>query len=762
MTSRQGRPGLRAAAILVLYLLLAGIYTRPLLEQSSSRIASDPYDPILNASILWWNATVLPFSERWWSPPFFFPAQDITAFTEHLVGVSLFASPLYWLTGNPLTAYNLAFFLTWPLSAFAAYQLVLFLTRRQDAAFLAGLAYGFSPYRTAELAHLQSLSSYWLPIVVLGLHGFLDQRRRRWLVLFGGAWLLQSLSNGYFMLHGAVLIGLWLLYFCSSRESWRVAPPVVFAWGLASLPLVLIMLKYRAVHEHFGLRRTMDEALYFSARASAWFEVTQFVRFWHPVLPDSKDNLFPGLTVVTLVLLAALMSTVRYRPEFHEPPRGGRVARTGLSLVIGGSLIASLILITFGPWRVAVGDLILFRMENLNRAVGLLVLCGVLLLLLTVRTPAALTRRSPLLFYAGATVVLALLSCGPVLRVGNNAILDHAPYRWLMYLPGFDQLRVPTRFWMLGILCLATAGGLAFNRLLVHRGPVRMMVLSLMVCGVLLDGWLREMPMATAPGPWPEVERGSDAQPILELPLGPEWDAAATFRSMWHRRRVVNGVSGYEPPHYAPLQAGLNARDPAILVALASLGSFDVVVNEGADPDGSWSSYVSGAAGVMRVGSDGTRTAYRIPAVILPEPVLGDRLSIAGVQASRHDPGRVSDGRLETEWGDSPQRPGQWFVIDLGEVHEVGGVMHALGEYARDFPRLLAIDLSLDGSNWQQVWEGQTAALAFLAAAREPRGASMHIEFARRRARFVRLRQLAKHENLWRVAELAVHAPATR
>jgi len=410
---------------------------------------------------------------------------------------------------------------------------------------------------------------------------------------------------------------------------------------------------------------------------------------------------------------------------------------------------------------VAVGDLILFRMENLNRGVGLLVLCGVPLLLLTVRTPAALTRRSPFVFYAGATLVLALLSCGPVLRFGH-ATLEHAPYRWLMYLPGFDQLRVPSRFWMLGILCLATAAGLAFNRLLVHRGPVRVMMLSLTVCGVLLDGWIREMPMAAAPGPWPEVERGSDVQPILELPLGPEWDAAATFRSMWHRRRVVNGVSGYDPPHYAPLQAGLNAHDPAMLVALASLGSFDVVVNGAADPDGSWSSYVSGAAGVMRVGSDGTRTAYRIPAVILPEPVLGDRLSVARVQASRYDPEPVLDGRLETGWGDSPQRPGQWFVLDLGDVHEVGGVMHALGEYARDFPRLLAIDLSLDGSNWQQVWEGQTAALAFLAAVREPRGASMHIEFAPRRARFVRLRQLAKHENGWTVAELAVYAPATR
>ncbi len=128
------------------------------------------------------------------------------------------ASPIYWLTHNPLTAYNLTLFLTWPLSAFAVYLLVVFLTRREDAAVLAGLAWAFTPYRLSELGHLQSLSAYWLPLMLLGLHGFLARRRLPWLVLFGAAWLCQSLANGYYMLFGAVLIGMWLAYFCSSRD----------------------------------------------------------------------------------------------------------------------------------------------------------------------------------------------------------------------------------------------------------------------------------------------------------------------------------------------------------------------------------------------------------------------------------------------------------------------------------------------------------------------------------------------------------------
>ena len=76
------------------------------------------------------------------------------------------------------------------------------------------------------------------------------------------------------------------------------------------------------------------------------------------------------------------------------------------------------------------------------------------------------------------------------------------------------------------------------------------------------------------------MERRDQTLPILELPLGPEWDAAGNVsRDLAPASRRLNGVSGYDPPHYAPLQAGLNAHDPAMLAALASLGAIDVVVD---------------------------------------------------------------------------------------------------------------------------------------------------------------------------------------
>ena len=138
----------------------------------ASHILSDPYDPILNTSILWWNATTLPFSADWWNPPFFYPSRDVSAFTENLVGIGPVSTPLYWLTRDPIATHNIAMFLTWPLSAFAVFVLVAWLTRRADAAFLAavaGLFYSIFPRRATGVDQATAFIAFRaFPAVIIG------------------------------------------------------------------------------------------------------------------------------------------------------------------------------------------------------------------------------------------------------------------------------------------------------------------------------------------------------------------------------------------------------------------------------------------------------------------------------------------------------------------------------------------------------------------------------------------------------------------
>lgn len=708
-----------------------------------------------------------PFSAAWWSAPHYYPSSGVAAFTESLVGISPLVSPIAWLTGNPVAAYGVAYFLSWPLSAMAVFLLVERLTRRPDAAFVAGMAFAFTPYRTTEIAHIQSLSLYYLPVALLACHAHLDERRSRWLWLFAAAWLLQSFANLYYMCFGAVLIAMWIGYFGSRRLTIKPAFALLVVWAAAGLPLAAVLFRYAAIHASYGFTRGAGEILAFSATPQAWFEATGDVALWRHLLPAGKDNLFPGVVAPLLTVIGSAVLVVH--PGTRSP--SGRLARTAralLLLTVAASAAAVIATLAVGPWSVAVGGLLL-RMGDLDRALVAGSLATALLILLTPALRQAVGRRSPLVFYTASTLAIAAFCLGPAIRVGNDTVLSPAPYAWLMALPGFSGLRAVPRFWMLGVLCLSVAAGLALS----HVQLARRARLSLAAALCLLapaDGWMPAMRLVDPPELWADVEPPGRPEAILELPLGPDWDWAATFRAAHHQRRVVNGVSGYDPPHYVALRTALEDRDPQALRGLATLGPLDVIVDRAADPDGTIDAFVRNTPGaVAEATASATRTLYRF-ARQPPPPLLGEPVAIAEVRAYRHAEllagndkraPELSDGKLTTAWTDYPQTPGQWIEIDLASEGEIGGLSCALGTGYLAFPRQLAIEVSLDRQAWRRVWEGGGAAPAFAALIERPREGTMRLAFLPAMARYVRLLQTGTAEREWRVAEVQLHGPAS-
>ena len=80
------------------YILVTVVLGRAVLAQPGSVILSDEGDPLFVAALLRWNATTLPLSDAWWQFPIFHPTRDAIAFSEHVLGLSPIATPLYWLT----------------------------------------------------------------------------------------------------------------------------------------------------------------------------------------------------------------------------------------------------------------------------------------------------------------------------------------------------------------------------------------------------------------------------------------------------------------------------------------------------------------------------------------------------------------------------------------------------------------------------------------------------------------------------------------
>ena len=237
------------------------------------------------------------------------------ALSEHLAGLTIISSPVQLLGGSPVLAYNISFLASFALSGWFTYLLVYRLTGSIAAGIVAGIAYGFAPFRAGQLAHLQVLTSQWLPLQLLAMHAYLTDRRRRWLVVCGGAWLLQGLSNGYYLLFAPVLTVLWLAWFPRWRRDTRSGLELAAAWGTASLLFVPFLLKYREVHGALGLTRLAEEIVRFSAQPASFLNAPSMLAFWSPRNPlAAEDFLFPGVTVIVVILAAAIVCLARRTP----------------------------------------------------------------------------------------------------------------------------------------------------------------------------------------------------------------------------------------------------------------------------------------------------------------------------------------------------------------------------------------------------------------------------------------------------------------
>jgi hypothetical protein len=744
------RPVAAAAGV---YVALTLAYTWPLAAHPATGIAHDVGDPLLNTWILWWSTRALPLTSAWWNAPMFFPAPGTLAFSEHLLGLAPISAPLIALTHQPLLGYNAALIASFVLSALGAYALGYTLTHRHDAAFIAGIAYAFAPYRLAHVPHIQVLSSYWAPVCLAALHLYVRERRIRWAVLASAAWLMQALACGYYLFFLSVLFVPWVLWFAAGRLPLRRAAALAAIWTVAALVLVPILAGYQHVlHDTYGFRRLPQEIEAFSADiAGLLFAHDELLVWgWLHVTTKPESTLFPGLTIV-LLLGIALFGAARHGDG--RPP-ASRWARWFLPAFFLTFLLGALLpILNGGAWRLTIAGVRVLSIRRADKPFSLALVFGLAWLASLPRARAAIRRRSPFMFYLGAALLMWICALGPVPTLHDTRVIYEAPYRWLTRLPGFDGLRVPARFWMMALVCLSAAAGLAFNRIAERR---RRVLLALVAAGMLLDGWPRAFNVVPAREPWP-APAGVSAR--LDLPVG-DGDTLAMSQQMRAPVPLYNGYSGYFAPHYYAMRELLSERNPAILQAFASRGSLGVVVDNGSDVDGAIKAYVMRVPGAALVHAEPAWNSYRIPpraSPALPDEE-GQPIQIASIDAYPSPPHavRARDGDLWTRWSGGPQQQSSELTIELSNPGSVHQVVLDLGPYITDYPARLQIDVAAERGQWTTAWVGETALHAYFGAVRHPKQVPLVFQIDRANVRFVRLRQTGWGTHDWSVAELRV------
>ena len=228
-------------------------------------------------------------------------------------------------------------------------------------------------------------------------------------------------------------------------------------------------------------------------------------------------------------------------------------------------------------------------------------------------------RASPTAFFAVLAVLSTLMF----------TTWPFEPWRLVYWLPGFNFIRVPSRFILLVMLCLAVLAAVAFQRL-TARWPARSRLTLAIVLSVLLLAEYSSHPFNGVPFSIdvPEADRWLDAQPkpfiVAELPVPSAGDAGAHQRSQTramlhstaHWQKTVHGYSGIRRPLHDRLYEVMTTfPDAGSIEALRGVGVTYVVVHGAEYGAETWSRMepqLSQSADLRLVHSSGPDRVYAL------------------------------------------------------------------------------------------------------------------------------------------------------
>jgi hypothetical protein len=642
-----------------LYLAATLVMTWPLATVAHREIAWDLGDPVFNSWVLLWTSgQVLAFLSgdvsalnRFWHGNIFHPERLTVAYSEHLTPQMLQALPVLAATDNVVLAYNLLFLSTFVLCGVGMFLWVRQMTGSPVAGFVAGLAFAFAPYRMAQLSHLQVLSVQWMPLVLYGYRLYFDTGRRRRLVWGSVAFVVQNLSCGYYLLFFAPFVAMYVLFEMAARgrlADWREWRRWVVTGALVLLATAPFLEPYLDVRRSgdVGVRHPGEIAL-FSADTHALGTAAPHLPLWGErvaAFPRAEGEGFPGFTILALALVGitagALQALRGSRATGDARPAWWRDALTGAIVTwwIAGVLASLSYLITGGLPLPYDGTWAIHRQADATLAVTLGLTVALVLVSATVRRLLWGAPHAPAGFLFIAALTATVLAFGPLIHVEGRPIAA-GPYGWLVeWLPGFDGVRVPARFFMVMALFLAALVGVGVHAVSAGRRKAWAFALAgLISTGVLVESWpgrfqtnvrlaadgLLPTPRTLASGRHlPPVYQSitNDTAPVIvvEFPFGSiPWDLFSMYYAGYHKRPLVNGYSGFFPESQRTLVTAFRLvdRDPdAAWRALVGTRATHAVVHEDAFPNSQRGLYADWlrAHGATEILTDGSQRLFRI------------------------------------------------------------------------------------------------------------------------------------------------------
>ena len=542
--------------------------TWPLARGVARDVPSDFGDPLLHIWLQAWNSTHL--GRGWWNANIFYPHPLALAYSDHLLPLALETLPIYVITRNPILCYNLVYLSTFVLSGLGMFLFVRELTGSRAAAFVAGLAYAFTPYRMGSLPHVQVLSSQWVPFALYGLRRYFTTGRVRALAGGASAWIVENLTNGYYLYFFSPVIILYLVWEIATRRRLRDAralSQLAFVMIVVAAVTIPFLLPYRELRQQGFEPRPIGEVSKFAADVYAYATADPNLWVWGGTMrayEKPEGALFPGLTIALLAAMGTIRSWRAVRAPGRDTPGATLLA---IGLTAAGAVTVSLLL---GRRLVLPG----FHATSVSRSLAVVCVLGAALLVVSSRARQTLVRwaATPAGLFAPITILAAVLSFGPTIAARGRVVASGTLYAVLYsWVPGFDALRVPARFAMVVAFALAVLAGIGVATIRSTNARRRVALIASFV--IVAETLAVPIPLNTndvhykvvglgplsdslfpAPAVYGFIARLPGDAAVLELPLGePAFDVRYMFYSIGHWKPLVNGYSGGAPASYAAL-----------------------------------------------------------------------------------------------------------------------------------------------------------------------------------------------------------------
>jgi hypothetical protein len=551
-----------AAAEIVIFTGLALYAVWPLaaefrtaLPQGTEAVATVP---LFNLWTVWWNADRLAHrGSGYWDAPIFYPTPGTFAFSEPQP-VIIVAAPLVWLNSTPVAACNAYLVVSLVLNGCAGAWLVRQVTGSRWVGLAGGAMLVMLPFVHWQLGVLQLVPVWGVLWTILALQRFGLQPGIWRGIVVGAALGLTYLTCAYHGLFVILLLigaGPWLL----GRNLWNWRTPLRLLPGaLVCLSLVApVLAKQREIIHKFEFERTADIITALSAEAGD-YTVTP----WPQLLPGAD------------------FADPERRPYWHLSPGNIKWLLAAAGVVMG---LVDRRLRRWTAFAISFTALAMLLSLGLKFKIGSWIPYQVLIDWF----PGMAQARNVFRFALFAQLMIAVLAA--------QGLETFSPVRWRSALvwwrnrgkpplseggPGAEREAEPGpgRGWATAAAILALLVG-AIAALEVR--PARQNLFRLPA----LDensGWISWLEQSTPPEaviacvPFPTGVAVDDYQ---ETTLWMFW---GTF----HRRRMVNGYSGFFPPPYMTLKPKMDFfPDAASLDELAAMGvGYCVIRYSSVDP----------------------------------------------------------------------------------------------------------------------------------------------------------------------------------